>query len=312
MAYKILRKLLFSLDPELSHNLILKGLSAIKPILLEIFNQRRFEKFKFWNLEFFGRIGLAAGLDKNCDLGSLWGAFGFGFVEIGTVTPLPQEGNPRPRLFRIERKMAIINRMGFNNLGVEVIKERLKGDPRLVPIGINLGKNRDTPNERAHEDYLFTLKELYDLGDYFVLNVSSPNTPKLRELQKGENLRVILSEVWRFRRFKPYKPILLKLAPEISGEDMEEIARICEENDIDGVILTNTLKVEGGGLSGKPLFEISNMRIKEWVKISKIPVIGVGGIFSPDDAEKKVSLGAVLTQVYTGFVYRGWELFSQP
>jgi dihydroorotate dehydrogenase len=312
VVYSILRKLLFSLDPEISHNLVLKGLSVVKPILMEFFNQRRFERFRFWNIEFWGKLGLAGGLDKNCDLGSLWSAFGFGFVEIGTVTPLPQEGNPKPRLFRIEKELAIINRMGFNNIGTMAIKERLKKDPRLVPIGINIGKNRGTPNERAYEDYLFTLRELYDLGDYFVLNVSSPNTPNLRELQMGENLRVILSEVWRFRRFKPYKPILLKLAPEISGEDMEEIAKICEENDIDGVILTNTLKVEGGGLSGKPLFEISNGRIREWVKISKIPVIGVGGIFSLEDVQKKLSLGAVLTQVYTGFIYRGWELFSQP
>ncbi len=292
--------------------LVLKGLSVIRSILLEIFNQRSFDRFKFWNVEFLGRLGLAAGLDKNCDLGSLWGAFGFGFVEIGTVTPLSQSGNPKPRIFRIEKDLAIINRMGFNNLGAEEISERLKKDPRIVPIGINLGKNMDTPNEKAHEDYLFTLKKLYDLGDYFVLNVSSPNTPKLRDLQRGENLRRILSEVWNFRRFKPYKPVLLKLAPEISQEDMAEISKICEENDIDGVILTNTLKVESGGLSGKPLFEISNMRIMQWVSVSKIPVVGVGGIFSLEDAKKKISLGAVLTQVYTGFVYRGWEIFSQP
>ncbi|MEO0139156.1 MAG: quinone-dependent dihydroorotate dehydrogenase [candidate division WOR-3 bacterium] len=305
-----MRKLLFSLDPEISHNLTIKGLSFIKPVLLEIFNGRRVERTRVWNIEFLGKLGLAAGLDKNCDIGSLWGAFGFGFVEVGTITPLPQRGNPRPRLFRLEREKALINRMGFNNVGVKVAKERLLKDPRVVPVGINIGKNGDTPNDRAYEDYIFVLRQLYDLGDYFVLNVSSPNTEGLRELQKGENLEVILGEIWRFRRGKPYKPVMVKLAPEISGEDLEAIAKICEKNDIDGVILTNTLKVENGGLSGKPLFEISNARISEWVKISNIPVIGVGGIFSLRDVEKKLSFGAVLTQVYTGFVYRGWEIFQ--
>lgn len=305
-----MRNLLFSFDPELSHNLTIKGLSFIKPVLREIFNSRNVERIKVWNIEFLGKLGLAAGLDKNCDVGSLWGAFGFGFVELGTITPLPQPGNPKPRLFRLEKEKAIINRMGFNNVGVKVAKERLLKDPRVVPIGINIGKNGNTPNERAYEDYIYVLRELYDLGDYFVINVSSPNTEGLRELQKGENLGVILGEIWRFRKGKPYKPVMVKLAPEISGDDLEIIADICEKNDIDGVILTNTLKVEGGGLSGKPLFEISNRRISEWVKISKIPVIGVGGIFSLRDVEKKLSLGAVLTQVYTGFVYRGWEIFQ--
>ncbi len=308
--YSLIRALLFRLDPELAHDLTLRGLSFIRPFLGAVVSQRRYERVKALGLEMMGSIGLAAGLDKNATLGSLWAAFGFGFVEIGTVTPRPQSGNPKPRLFRLPDRGAIINRMGFNNDGVERVRERLLRDPHLVPLGINAGKNKDTPNDRAHEDYVAVLERLYDVGDYFVINVSSPNTVGLRDLQRGENLNRLLGEIYRWRRWKrPRKPLLLKLAPEIEGEALEEIARLCERNGIDGVILTNTLKVEGGGLSGRPLFPISTRRIEEWRAITDIPVVGVGGIFSRRDAEEKMRRGAVLTQVLTGFVYRGWEVF---
>ncbi len=310
MAFKLLRSLLFKLDPEIAHDITIYGLSFLRNVLLELASQRSFKKIKLWNLEFRGVLGLAAGLDKNAVLGTLWSAFGFGFVEVGTITPLPQSGNPKPRLFRLEDRCALINRMGFNNLGVSIIKENILKDPKLVPLGINIGKNFWTPLNKAYEDYIYVLKELYDLGDYFVLNVSSPNTEGLRNLQRYEYLEVLLKEVMRFRRGKAYKPVLLKLAPELDYHELESIAKICERNDIDGVILTNTLKVEGGGLSGKPLFEISNEKIKQWKDLSDIPIIGVGGIFSLSDAKKKIEFGARLTQVYTGFVYRGWEIFQ--
>ncbi len=308
MVFKFIRWLLFKLDPETAHTLVLKGLEYTRYILKEIALNRSFERIKLWNLEFGGRLGLAAGMDKNCVLGSLWSAFGFGFVEVGTITPVPQRGNPKPRLFRLEDRKALINRIGFNNLGVCKLKENLLKDPRIVPLGINIGKNRWTPLEKSYEDYVFVLKEVYGLGDYFVINISSPNTEGLRELQKDKYLEILLGEIWRFRKGKPYKPVLVKLAPEV--EDLERIAKICENNDIDGVILTNTLKVEGGGLSGKPLFEISNRRIREWRSISDIPVMGVGGIFSMSDVDKKIKMGAKLTQVLTGFVYKGWNLFQ--
>ena len=308
--YSLIRALLFRLDPEVAHDLTLRGLSFVRPLLRSLASRRRYERVRALGLEMGGRIGLAAGLDKNAVLGSLWAAFGFGFVEIGTVTPRPQAGNPKPRLFRLPEREAIINRMGFNNEGVERVRERLRRDPRLVPVGINAGKNRDTPNDKAHEDYIAVMDRLYDLGDYFVINVSSPNTVGLRDLQRGENLNRLLGEIFRWRRGKrPRKPLLLKLAPEIEGEELEEVARLCERNDIDGVILTNTLKVEGGGLSGRPLFPISTRRIEEWRAITDVPVVGVGGIFSKRDAEEKMRRGAVLTQVLTGFVYRGWEVF---
>ncbi len=309
--YSLVKALLFRLDPELAHDLTLRGLSLLRPVLRSLALHRRYDRVRALGLEMMGSTGLAAGLDKNALLGSLWAAFGFGFVEIGTVTPRPQAGNPKPRLFRLPDREAIINRMGFNNEGVERVRERLLRDPHLVPVGINAGKNKDTPNDRAHEDYVAVLERLYDVGDYFVINVSSPNTVGLRDLQRGENLSRLLGEIYRWRRGKrPRKPLLLKLAPEIEGEVLEEVARLCERNDIDGVILTNTLKVEGGGLSGRPLFPISTRRIEEWRAISDVPVVGVGGIFSRRDAEEKMRRGAVLTQVLTGFVYRGWDVFK--
>ncbi len=310
MMYSLVRSLLFRLDPELAHDLTIYGLSALKGVLRLLAEGKKGKPVRAFGIEFAGPLGLAAGLDKNARIGSLWAAFGFGFVEVGTVTPRPQAGNPKPRLFRLPEREAIINRMGFNNEGMERVRERLLRDPRVVPIGINAGKNRDTPNDRAYEDYIAVMDRLYDLGDYFVVNVSSPNTVGLRDLQRGESLSRLLGEVYRWRRGKrPRKPVLLKLAPEIEGEALEEVARLCEGNDMDGVILTNTLKVEGGGLSGRPLFPISNRRIEEWRAVSSLPVVGVGGIFSLRDAEEKMGRGAVLTEVLTGFVYRGWDLF---
>ena len=311
MIYPILRRLLFSLEPELAHDLVLGGLSLVKPFLKRLAEGRKAgEKVRVWGLEFGGVIGVAAGLDKNAVLGSLWSAFGFSFVEVGTITPLPQRGNPKPRLFRLEGEMAILNRMGFNNEGVERVRERLLKDPHVVPIGINAGKNKDTPNDVAFRDYITVMEHLYDLGDYFVVNVSSPNTQGLRELQKGDHLERTLGEIYRWRKGKrPRKPLLIKLAPELKPEELEFIAGVCERNDVDGVILTNTLKVEGGGLSGKPLFRISTEKISEWRRVSSLPVIGVGGIFSLSDAREKLRRGAVLTQALTGFIYRGWEIF---
>ncbi|NPB04206.1 MAG: quinone-dependent dihydroorotate dehydrogenase [Thermotogae bacterium] len=309
--YQLLRRLLFTLDPEVAHDLTIGFLSATKFLLRAVGPRVKGQKVKVFGMEFPGHLGLAAGLDKDARLGSIWSAFGFGFVEVGSVTPRPQKGNPKPRLFRLPREKALLNRMGFNSSGVRAVRENLLKDPHFVPLGINVGKNRDTPNDEAHNDYIFVIEKLYDLGDYFVINVSSPNTEGLRNLQFGENLERLLGEVYRWRRWKrPRKPLLLKLAPELEIEALEKVAKACEKNDIDGVILTNTLKVKEGGLSGKPLFEISTRRLKEWREISSLPMVGVGGVFSHRDAEVKLNAGASLVQILTGFVYRGLEVFN--
>ena len=272
-------------------------------------------------LKFKNPVGLAAGFDKNADLVEELAAFGFGFIEIGTVTPLPQPGNDKPRMFRLPADKGLINRMGFNNQGVDVVAARLSRVKRNgLVIGGNIGKNKITPNEDAVSDYIKCFDRLFDVVDYFVVNVSSPNTPGLRELQEKEPLKKILNTLQqRNRKNDISRPILLKIAPDLSESQLDDIIEIVQETNIAGVVATNTtisrdglvsaeaLKIETGGLSGKPLTQRSTEVIRYLSEKSKksFVIIGVGGIHSPEDAVEKLEAGASLIQLYTGFIYEG-------
>ena len=278
---------------------------------------------ELFGLKFKNPVGLAAGFDKNALLFDEFAQYGFGFVEIGTVTPKPQPGNPKKRLFRLKEDEAIINRMGFNNDGVDEIAARLKNRRSDVIIGGNIGKNKVTPNEKATEDYLICFEKLFDVVDYFVVNVSSPNTPNLRELQDKEPLTALLSALEEQNRAKSHpKPILLKIAPDLTDEQLLDIIDIVKDTGIAGVIATNTTlsreglhsknKDETGGLSGKPVRERSTEVIRFLSEKSgkAFPIIGVGGIHSAEDAIEKLEAGADLVQLYTGFIYEGPTLVS--
>lgn len=281
---------------------------------------------KLWGIDFPNPVGLAAGFDKNAKwLNELW-ALGFGFIEIGTVTPKPQDGNPKPRMFRLPKDTALINRMGFNNEGIEAVVERLKNRPKGLIVGGNIGKNKVTPNENALDDYLICYRKLVGLVDYFVVNVSSPNTPNLRQLQEKEPLKALLKALVEERILQDDKaPILLKIAPDLTDEQLDDIIEIFESTGIEGIIATNTtidrsnlhspaqLLNEAGGLSGLPANKKSNYVLEYLIKKSegKIPVIGVGGIMNADDALTKIKLGASLVQVYTGLIYRGPKLMKE-
>ena len=272
---------------------------------------------KLFGLTFENPVGIAAGFDKNATHISEFEKFGFGFIEIGTVTPKPQDGNPKKRLFRLKEDTAIINRMGFNNDGVTKIKNRLKKNYNVL-IGGNIGKNKVTPNSQAKNDYIICFKELYNYVDYFVVNVSSPNTPGLRELQSKEFLNDLFIELNKLRSNEIIKkPILIKISPDLSKEKILEILEVIDTNNIDGIIATNTTidypnlksknKNETGGLSGAPLYDKSNEVISFISKKTngKLPIIGVGGISTPEQAVKKIEAGAHLIQLYTGIIYEG-------
>lgn len=273
-------------------------------------------------LRFRNPVGLAAGFDKNAELVDQLDALGFGFIEIGTVTPKPQPGNDKPRLFRLKSDKALINRMGFNNKGAAVAAAKLANRKSKILVGGNIGKNKNTPNEQALSDYLICFRELFDVVDYFVVNVSSPNTPGLRDLQEKAPLTALLKELQKKNRerFSP-KPIFLKIAPDLTWNQLDDIIDIVKETGIAGVIATNTTisrnnlrtsqneieKIGAGGLSGAPLAHQSTEVIRYLCDKSghAFPVIGVGGIASPEEAQKKIKAGAVLIQLYTGFIYEG-------
>lgn len=332
----IIRPILFQLDPEKVHHLIFNmvrifskiGLSYLFRAIYTI-NDPRLER-QLFGITFKNPVGLAAGFDKDAKLYNELSDFGFGFIEIGTLTPKPQEGNPKKRLFRLKKDQAIINRMGFNNSGVKVAVKNLQ-KPHRVLIGGNIGKNKLTPNKLAVTDYLICLKALFDDVDYFVVNVSSPNTPGLRELQDREPLTALLkslklenSALAKARRVKE-RPILLKIAPDLSNDQLMDIIDIVAVTEIDGVIATNTtlsrenlksdpsLVEEIGGVSGKPLTKRSTEVIRFLSEKSNkaFPIIGVGGIHSPEDALEKLEAGADLIQLWTGFVYQGPILIKQ-
>ncbi|RDK86932.1 quinone-dependent dihydroorotate dehydrogenase [Marinirhabdus gelatinilytica] len=335
MYKSILRPLLFKKDPEEVHHFtfnMVKGLHGLGfgGIFRSIYKKTdaRLERNLF-GLTFPNPVGLAAGFDKDAKLYKELANFGFGFVEIGTVTPKPQEGNPKKRLFRLKEDQAIINRMGFNNGGVAEAVERLKKNPKPgekghVLIGGNIGKNKVTPNEEAVSDYSICFEALFDYVDYFVVNVSSPNTPNLRALQDKEPLTKLLQTLQDKNSEKPRrKPILLKIAPDLTNEQLLDIIDIVSDTKIDGVIATNTTisreglqsenKTETGGLSGKPLTQRSTevIRFLSEKNNGAFPIIGVGGIHSAKDALEKLDAGASLVQLYTGFIYEGPSLIKR-
>tara|TARA_B110000008_G_scaffold20853_1_gene19244 strand:- start:410 stop:1369 length:960 start_codon:yes stop_codon:yes gene_type:complete len=281
-----------------------------------------------FGLKFDNPVGLAAGFDKDAKLFDELASFGFGFVEIGTVTPLPQEGNPKPRLFRVKKDSGIINRMGFNNQGIEAAVARLRRKKTNIIIGGNIGKNKVTPNEKAVNDYEICFEKFFPYVDYFVVNVSSPNTPGLRDLQQKAPLTALLNRLQELNAVKDKrKPILLKIAPDLTNEQLNDIIEIIADTKIDGVVATNTTidrsglktdktKVEvigNGGLSGKPVRARSTEVIKYLADKSNraFPIIGVGGIHSAEDALEKLDAGATLLQVYTGFIYEGPSLVKR-
>lgn len=329
MLYRLARYFLFFLDAERAHYFSVSSIKLFLKIpILHVFfvRQHKSERLnvKLFGLTFSSPIGLAAGFDKNATCFEEMGKLGFSFVEIGTVTPLPQEGNPKPRLFRLKSDNAVINRMGFNNDGAKEIALRLKRRrvPSKLIIGGNIGKNKWTPNEKAQDDYLQVFKELYAHVDYFAINVSSPNTENLRSLQDKEPLTALLIAIQQLNvQLGSPKPILLKIAPDLSNNQLDDIVSIALDLKLDGIIATNTTitrenlltpksyvkSIGTGGLSGKPLTNRSTEVIRYLHKGLKgnIPIIGVGGIHSAQDAIDKLDAGASLIQLYTGFIYEG-------
>jgi len=336
MYKRLIRPLFFMLDPERVHHIVsflLKCASVfgLRPLLRGInqFNHPDLEREVF-GIKFKNPVGLAAGFDKNAEMYQELSDLGFGFIEIGTLTPKPQAGNDKKRLFRLKKDQAIINRMGFNNKGVDVAVRKLKNNKNVL-IGGNIGKNKVTPNEKAVDDYIYCFRALFDYVDYFVVNVSSPNTPGLRELQDKKPLSKILlalkeeNEIVAKNDSVAPKPILLKIAPDLTDDQLMDIVDIVRETKIDGVIATNTtlsreglasdknIVEEAGGLSGKPLRERSTevIRFLHQKSNGSFPIIGVGGIHSAEDALEKLEAGASLVQVWTGFIYEGPSLIKQ-
>lgn len=328
--YKLLvRPILFLFDPEAIHHFVFKilaikgkipGFNFLVKIIFNYSNPK-LEK-ELFGIKFSNPVGLAAGFDKDAKLIDELACFGFGFIEIGTLTPRAQEGNEKPRLFRLPKDKALINRMGFNNEGLDAAVKRLKERNSKIIIGGNIGKNKDTPNDKAFSDYMLCFEALHPHVDYFVVNVSSPNTPGLRELQDKEPLKRLLSHVKGLSRSKDIvKPVLLKIAPDLSIEQLNDIVEILKETKTDGVIATNTtVSREGlstpseevtsigpGGLSGKPLV-LKSTEVISYLRKQLgpgYPIIGVGGIMNAEDAIAKLNAGADLIQLYTGFIYEG-------
>lgn len=329
MIYSLAKKYLFQKDAEEAHYYVMNRLKKYEGKKWFInFANKNFQfqsdrlKKELWGLDFKNPVGLAAGFDKDAKYIDTLAALGFGFIEIGTLTPKPQDGNPKPRLFRLPKDKAVINRMGFNNGGVDAAVERLKQRKSDVIIGGNIGKNKDTPNEEAINDYEYCFRALYDYVDYFTVNVSSPNTPNLRELQDKEPLQRLLTRLQIVNtQLGKDRPILLKIAPDLTNEQLDDIIEIVASTDIDGIVATNTTidrnvenhssneveEIGAGGLSGKPVREKSTTVIKYLHDKSRgaFPIIAAGGIFTAQDAQEKIDAGATLVQVYTGFIYEG-------
>jgi dihydroorotate dehydrogenase len=315
---RFLRPLLFALDPETAHQFALACLRFTGPLCPR--PTAKTTGVSAFGLNFRHRAGLAAGLDKNGVALPAWEALGFSFVELGTVTAEAQPGNPRPRIFRYPKQNALINRLGFNNEGAEAIANRLaqlreRGGWPGIPVGINIGKSRVTPIERAVEDYLFSFRKLRALADYVALNISSPNTPGLRELHAGERLDGLLRAI-NAERGK--LPLLVKIAPDLEPSALDEVISVSEANNVSGIIATNTTldhfgigPDEEGGLSGAPLQKKSTAIIRYIAQKTKIPIIGCGGILDGESAREKVEAGAQLLQIYTGFIYRGPNLVRE-
>jgi len=331
MSYRLIRRLLFRFNPETAHELTLDLLAtAARLKLTPLFVKSRVHQpVTVMGIQFPNAVGLAAGLDKNGECIDGLAALGFGFIEIGTVTPRPQPGNPKPRLFRIPERNAIINRMGFNNLGVDYLVERVCQAKYKGVLGINVGKNADTPVEQAAEDYLIGMRKVYALASYITVNVSSPNTPGLRSLQFGDSLRNLLAAIkdeqaQLAQAYGRYVPVAFKIAPDMSDEEIRMVAAALLEFKVDGVIATNTTlsreKVKGlphadeqGGLSGEPLQDVSTRVVRLLAEELKgqIPIIAAGGIMDAASAVEKIKAGASLVQIYSGLIYQGPELVRE-
>ncbi|MGZ8955763.1 MAG: quinone-dependent dihydroorotate dehydrogenase [Methylovulum sp.] len=328
--YPLLRPLLFSLDPETAHEVTLKLLSATHNSGLAklIYPVLESKPVTVMGLTFKNPVGLAAGLDKNGDYIEALAALGFGFVEIGTVTPRPQPGNPKPRLFRLPEHNAIINRMGFNNLGIDHLLKQVQRSHYSGILGINIGKNFDTPIENAADDYLIGLRKAYPFASYITINISSPNTKNLRQLQQGDDIKNLMSalkegQLKLQQEHGKYVPLVLKIAPDLSVDEISHIAGLLLAFEIDGVIATNTtiardmiaghpLADEAGGLSGAPVKDKSTKVARDLAAElnGRIPIIAAGGILSAEDAQEKLNAGASLVQVYSGLIYQGQQLIT--
>lgn len=331
MYKHFIRKILFLFDPESVHNFVifLLRIPLLSKILRLIYHYHHPSLYQsLFGLSFPNPVGLAAGFDKGAKLISQMADVGFGFLEIGTVTPQPQSGNPKPRIFRLVSDEALINRMGFNNDGIDTIVGRLKQKNKQIIIAGNIGKNKTTPNEKAGDDYLECFTALYDYVDFFVVNVSSPNTPGLRELQDKKPLTKLLQKLQALNKEQlTRKPILLKIAPDLNEQHLDNIIEIIRETKLDGIVATNTTiarenlktskrkinEIGEGGLSGIPLRDKSTEIIRYINKRSQgnIPIIGVGGIHRPEDAIEKLKAGASLVELYTGFIYEGPSLIKK-
>jgi dihydroorotate dehydrogenase len=329
--YSLLRPAMFALDAETAHHLTLNGLNVANKLGLMSLAARRpaDDPRVVMGLTFPNPVGLAAGLDKNGEVIDALAALGFGFVEIGTITPLPQPGNPKPRLFRIPEAQGIVNRMGFNNEGVDALVANVKRAKFKGVLGINIGKNAVTPIERAADDYLIGLRKVYEHADYVTVNISSPNTKNLRQLQGGDELDALLAQLKAeqeklAQQYGRYVPVAVKIAPDLDAEQIRQIAALLMRHRIDGVIATNTtLSREGveelrhgdetGGLSGAPVRDKSTAVIRQLAAELQgaLPIIGVGGILNGADAVEKMQAGASLVQIYSGLIYRGPALIAE-
>ena len=325
--YPLARTALFALDPERAHDLALGSLKKLQSLhLAGLFGTCLSAPVDVMGLPFDNPVGLAAGLDKNGEFIDALAAMGFGFIEVGTVTPRPQPGNPKPRMFRLKEDEALINRLGFNNDGLDAFLANIKRAKYKGVLGLNIGKNFDTPLESAADDYVTCLKGVYPFASYVTVNISSPNTKGLRDLQAADQLQKLLStlkseQARLAKKHKKHVPLVLKIAPDLGLKSIREIATLTLESGFEGIIATNTtisrdavrdhpLASEAGGLSGRPLFSPSTEVLRELAKALKgnIPVIGVGGIMSGADARAKMNAGASLVQIYTGFIYHGPDL----
>ncbi len=331
MFYPLARSLLFQLDAEKSHHLSLNTLKRLHVLgLSRLLSAEQVDDPRLvMGLQFANKVGLAAGLDKNGDYIDALAALGFGSIEIGTVTPRPQPGNPTPRLFRLPAAKAIINRMGFNNKGIDYLITNVKKSKFKGVLGINIGKNADTPLDKSVDDYVICLRKVYASASYIAINISSPNTKNLRQLQQGDELNYLLGALKQEQRALhitqgKYVPLVVKIAPDLTNTEIDAIAQLLLINEIDGVIATNTTinkkivahlvhGTEQGGLSGAPLTSSSTAVIQRLAEMlaDKIPIIGVGGIMSAQDAKDKMQMGAQLVQVYSGFIYRGPVLIRE-
>ena len=328
--YSLIRQLLFLLPPEMAHSVALKGLTVDRQFLRAAnYSPPQIHPKRVLGLDFPNPVGLAAGLDKNGDYIDALGCLGFGFIEVGTVTPRPQRGNDKPRIFRLRKAEALINRMGFNNKGVDYLVEQLDKHQYQGVLGVNIGKNFDTPLDQAIDDYLIGLQKVYTRADYITVNISSPNTPGLRKLQHGRMLTELITSIKSEQqdlgdRYGYHVPVLYKVAPDLTEGEIKKMVSVFNRLHVEGVIATNTtadrtgvknMKYanEEGGLSGRPVFAASTSVLKQFREKldSSIPIIGVGGISSVDNANEKIAAGADLIQLYTGLIYQGPKFIRQ-